>query len=141
MAASAYNFGKKMKKEQILNIGFKNAVSNLKARIVLISFQESDNYIVYSPHLEVSGYGKTPEEAKESFEVNLRMFLDYTTNKKTLHKELLSLGWVLKKGTPKHIKKINAPDLSVLLSRNNQLQKILNRQDVVTRHRDVLIPA
>ncbi len=100
-----------MKKEQILNVGFKNAVSNLKARIVLISFQESDNYIVYSPHLEVSGYGKTPEEAKKSFEESMAIFLDYTTKKKTLHKVLLSLGWVLKKGTPKHIQKINAPGL------------------------------
>lgn len=130
-----------MKKEQILNVGFKNAVSDLKARIVLISFQESDNYIVYSPHLEVSGYGKTPDEAKKSFEESLAIFLDYTTKKKTLHKVLLSLGWVLKKGTPKHIQKINAPELSDLLSKNTQLQKILNKQDVVTRHQEVLIPA
>lgn len=123
-----------------INVDFKNAEANVKANIVLISFQEGDNYIVYSPHLEVTGYGKTHQEAMDSFNHCLGVFLDYTVNKKTLHEELVSLGWELKKGSAKRPKKINAPTWSDLIKNNTALENLLNTHNISTVQREVAIP-
>ena len=42
-----------MGKNHQVNVDFKNSEANVKANIVLISFKEDDNYIIYSPHLDV----------------------------------------------------------------------------------------
>jgi hypothetical protein len=122
------------------DIDFNNSEANVKARIVLISFKDGECFIIYSPHLEVTGYGKTESEAMDSFNHCLGVFLDYTVNKKTLHKELITLGWELKKGTIKNPRKINAPSWSDLLKKNDSLEDLLSRQNITTTHREVAIP-
>ncbi|WP_413998732.1 hypothetical protein ACMDB5_13225 [Flavobacterium sp. W1B] len=129
-----------MNKKHHINVDFKNAEAKVKANIVLISFKEQDNFIIYSPHLEVTGYGKTEEEAIQSFNHCLGVFLDYTVNKKTLHKELISLGWQLKKGSIKKPLKVNAPSMSDLLKHNTALEELLNKQDIRTMQKEVAIP-
>lgn len=129
-----------MNKNHHVNVNFKNAEAKVKANIVLISFREEDNYIIYSPHLEVTGYGKSEEEAMVSFNHCLGAFLDYTTNKKTLHEELARLGWELKKGTVKRPRKINAPSMSDLVLHNEQLKELLNKHDISTIQKEVAIP-
>lgn len=129
-----------MNKNHHINVNFKNAEAKVKANIVLISFKEQDNYIVYSPHLEVTGYGKNEEEAMNSFNHCLGVFLDYTVNKKTLHKELMSLGWQLKKGSVKKPLKVSAPSMSDLLKHNTALEDLLNKQDIRTMQKEVAIP-
>jgi hypothetical protein len=123
-----------------INVNFKNAEAKVKANIVLISFKEQDNFIVYSPHLEVTGYGKSEEEAMSSFNHCLGVFLDYTTNKKTLHKELTRLGWELKKGTVKRPRRISAPSMTDLAIHNEQLKELLNKHDISTIQKEVAIP-
>lgn len=123
-----------------INVEFTNATAHVKARIVLISFQEGDDYIVYSPHLEVTGYGKNQEEAMESFNHCLGVFLDYTVKKKTLHEELISLGWALQKGSAQRPKKIQAPNWSDLIQNNAELAQLLNTHDISTMQREVAIP-
>jgi len=129
-----------MSKNHRINVDFKNAEAKVKAKIVLISFKEEDNFIVYCPHLEVTGYGKSEEEAMQSFNHSLGVFLDYTVNKKTLHEELISLGWELKKGTAKNPKKINAPSWGDLIKNNASLEELLNNQNITTSHKEVAIP-
>lgn len=129
-----------MSKNHHINVNFKNAEAKVKANIVLISFKEQDNFIIYSPHLEVSGYGKSEEEAMQSFNHCLGVFLDYTTNKKTLHQELKRLGWQLKKGSEKRPKKIDAPSMTDLAMHNEQLKELLNKHDISTIQKEVAIP-
>lgn len=129
-----------MNKNHHINVDFKNSEAKVKANIVLISFKEQDNFIVYSPHLEVSGYGKSEEEAMSSFNHCLGIFLDYTTNKKTLHQELVKLGWQLKKGSIKRPRKINAPSMTDLAMHNEQLKELLNKHDISTFQKEVAIP-
>jgi hypothetical protein len=129
-----------MNKNHHINVNFKNAEGNVKANIVLFSFTEADNFIVYSPHLEVTGYGKSEDEAMNSFNHCLGVFLDYTVNKKTLHKELATLGWVLVKGTSKKPRKINAPTVTDLLKNNASLEQLLNKQNIRTLQKEVSIP-
>ena len=129
-----------MPKKHHVNVDFKNSTSKVSANIILICFKEQDNYIVYSPHLEVTGYGKTEDEAMTSFNYCLGTFLDYTVNKKTLHDELVSLGWELKKGSAKNPKKVNAPSFGDLVKNNALLEELLSKQDIRTTHREVAIP-
>jgi hypothetical protein len=123
-----------------INVDFKHAEASMKTNIVLISFQEVDTFIVYSPHLEVTGYGQSQQEAMDSFNHCLGVFLDYTVNKKTLHEELVTLGWVLKKGSAKRPKKINAPTWSDLIINNTALEDLLNIHTISTVQREVAIP-
>lgn len=129
-----------MNKNHHINVNFKNSEAKVKANIVLITFKEQDNYIVYSPHLEVTGYGKNEEEAMHSFNHCLGVFLDYTVNKKTIHKELISLGWQLKKGSIKKPVKVCAPSMSELIKHNSVLEELLNKQDIRTMQKEVAIP-
>lgn len=58
--------------------------------------KEGDYLVAYCPMLELSSYGKTPEAAKQGFEGAMRIFIEETTKRGTLEKELLSLGWTLR---------------------------------------------
>ena len=62
----------------------------------LVEFEEENVTIVYSPALDLSGYGYSQEEAKQSFSEALNEFLRYTTNKNSLDKVLKDLGWAIK---------------------------------------------
>jgi hypothetical protein len=129
-----------MNKNHLVNVDFSNSGGSVKAKIILFSFKEEESFIVYSPHLDVSGYGKSETEAMESFNHCLGAFLDYTVNKQTLHDELIHLGWQLKKGTSKVPKKVNAPSWSDLLKKNSSLEDLLNNHNVTTIQREVAIP-
>ncbi len=59
----------------------------------LFSFIDDEVHIIYSPALDLSGYGKSEEDAKQSFEIALEEFIKYTNNKQTLTKELERLSW------------------------------------------------
>jgi hypothetical protein len=59
----------------------------------LYTWKEEGIYYIYSPSLDLTGYGNTAKEAKESFEITLKEFVDYTYNKKTIFDELEHLGW------------------------------------------------
>lgn len=57
--------------------------------------KDGDFYVNICPSLHVSGYGKTPKEARESFEENLRLFCEdlLSLSKEKRDKELISLGF------------------------------------------------
>lgn len=63
----------------------------------LIHFTDENGvHFVYSPELELTGYGMDRQEAKESFEVVLQEFIEYATEHKTMEEELARLGWKIK---------------------------------------------
>ena len=55
--------------------------------------KEEDTVVVYSPALDLCGYGATAEEAKKDFDHALRIFVEETTAHGTLEKALEELGW------------------------------------------------
>lgn len=94
----------------------------VKVRLPLIFFTEDDNQIVYCPALEITGYGKTEGEARQSFEISLDQFLAYTIHKNTFHCELRKLGWKLRgKKKPAH-----PPTMQHLLENNENFNRIFN---------------
>ena len=65
---------------------YKSNTDSIKVNLALFHFTEESLHFIYSPDLDLTGYGNTKEEAKTSFKVSLDEFLRYTTNKKTLDK-------------------------------------------------------
>lgn len=60
------------------------------ARERFFLFREDDNFIAYSPALDLSGYGKTEEDARNSFNIVLKEYFDYAINEGTLYEDLKS---------------------------------------------------
>lgn len=129
-----------MSKQINIQATFNNDAANVNVKVVVLYFMEKDVHIVYSPHLDVSGYGKTEDEAKRSFNHCLGEFLDYSTKKKTLHNELVKLGWTLKSGTAKRPKKVIAPSFDELIQHSSSLKDIVNKRNFSKSLEQVSLP-
>ena len=89
----------------------------------VVSYEENRLQVIYAPSIDLFGYGKSMEEAKQSFNIALEEFIRYTTRKKTLATVLKQLGWVKKK------KEYKAPPLGYLIKENDQFNSIFNEKD------------
>lgn len=67
----------------------------IQANIELFATKEGNYWVVVSPALRVTGYGKTEEQALEAFQVELKMFFEEAVNKETLHALLIEYGWTV----------------------------------------------
>ena len=114
-------------------IGFPGYV--FKVGLSLIEFNENDVTIVYSPALNISGYGYNSDEAKNSFNIALHEFFQYTNNKKTFDKVLRELGWTFKGSKKKP--KMEAPLNSDLISKNPLYNDIINSKNYKVYKEDV----
>lgn len=113
--------------------GFSDGVFHVG--LSLIEFNEDDVTIIYSPALNLSGYGYDPDEAKKSFNIALHEFIRYTKNKNTLDKVLKELGWTIKGGKKKP--KIEAPLNSELIAKNPLYNEIINSKNYKVYNEDV----
>jgi len=100
----------------------------------VIKFEEDKVFFLYSPALDLTGYGKSEAEAQTSFEETLEQFLDYTINKKTLAAELKKLGWKISKTAMK------SPSLTNMLMVNKYLAEIFEEKEYSKFDRTVSIP-
>jgi len=108
----------------------------VNVKLSLIEFEEDGLHFVYSPALDLTGYGKTEVEAKESYDIAMEEFLTYTTHKETVFKELERLGWTISKK-----KKISAPSLPELLQSRSYLEEIFTEKQFRKTDENVAIPA
>lgn len=119
----------------------KNKQGYVKVRLLLLHFMDENNiHFIYSPHLDLTGYGKNEKEAKGSFEIVLEDFIDYTLKKNTLGKVLSGLGWKMK-GTAKKPKRMLAPSIKTIIEKNNYVSEIFDKYPVNTFHKEVGLPA
>lgn len=107
----------------------------ITVEVFVILFEEDGCQIAYCPALNIYGYGKTEKEARNSFEISIAEFFDYTINKKTLLKELESLGWRIKKRN-----KFTAPAFSVLLKSNRDLKRIMDTKAFRKINAPIMLP-
>ena len=103
--------------------------------LALVEFEEDNVTIIYSPALDLSGYGYNPEEAKQSFSEALNEFFRYTNNKNSLDQVLKELGWAIK-GSKKN-PKFNPPKDSDLVSLNPLYNEIVNNKSYKVSREDV----
>lgn len=119
---------------------YQDRSASVKVRLLLVHFQDENKvHFIYSPHLDLTGYGDNLAEAKKSFEIVFEDFVDYTLKKKTLAKVLTGLGWELK-GTEKHPKKVIAPSITSVINDNKYVSDIFDKYPVNTYHKEVGLP-
>ena len=120
---------------------YKNNSGDVKVKLILFHFKDENKiHFVYSPHLDLTGYGKNISEAKKSFEIMFEDFVDCTLKKKTLAKVLLGLGWNIK-GNLKKPKKILAPSINSIIGNNDYVSELFDKYNVNTYHKEVGLPA
>ena len=120
---------------------YRNNVGFVKVRLLLFSFRDENKVnFIYSPHLDLTGYGKTITEAKESFNIVFEDFIDYTFKKKTLSKVMTRLGWQVK-GSSAKPKKMIAPSITSIIKENEYVSEIFDKYPVRTFHQEVGLPA
>ncbi len=117
-----------------------NSSAKVAVNLFLIHFQDENKvHFIFSPHLDLTGYGYTLKEAKKSFNIVLDDFIRYTINKKTLMKVLANLGWKTK-GTSKRPAKLLAPSITSVIAKNKHVSEIFDNHPVQTFHQEVEIP-
>ena len=120
---------------------YQSSSSSVKVRLLLFQFKDENNvHFIYSPHLDLSGYGNNPEEARKSFGIVFEDFIDYTLKKKTLSKVLTELGWELK-GSARKPGKILAPSITSVIMDNKYVSEIFDKYPVNTYHQEVGLPS
>ena len=107
----------------------------INVKLSLIEFEEEGLHFIYSPALDLTGYGKTEAAAKESYNLAMEEFLKYTSNKETILQELERLGWTISK------KKVTAPSLSALIQSRSYLEEIFTEKNFRKTDETVAIPA
>lgn len=112
--------------------------SNYMVRLSLIVFKEDLITIIYSPALDLSGYGRSMKEAQYSFETTLEEFLRYTVNKNTFESELIRMGW--KTSGKKSRREFKQPFLDELLKSNQYLSDIVRDKEFTRIHQEVSFP-
>lgn len=115
------------------DLGFGNG--KYQVGLSLVEFEEDNVTIIYSPALDLSGYGYSQLEAKQSFSEALHEFFRYTNNKKTLEKVLIELGWAIRGSKKKP--KFNPPKDSDLVSLNPLYNDIVNNKSYRVSREDV----
>ena len=120
---------------------YKNIGGNVVVRLLLVHFQDEKGvHFVYSPHLDLTGYGNSYGEAKKSFKITMEDFVDYTVKKKTIGKVVTELGWKVK-GSIKKPGKVIAPSISSIIGKNDHISEIFDKYPANTFHEEVGIPA
>lgn len=81
--------------------------NKLSISVNTISGKDAGFYVIIAPSLNVSGYGKTFEEAKESFDENIIVFGEdlNTLSLRERFEYLKSLGWTKSKYFKKRLSK------------------------------------
>ncbi|MBS3772072.1 MAG: hypothetical protein KGY69_17600 [Bacteroidales bacterium] len=119
---------------------YENKSGIVKIKLILFHFVDEGNvHFIYSPHLDLTGYGYTLEEAKKSFKITFTDFVDYTLNKNTLGNVLKQLGWQIK-GKEKKPKKVLAPSIGSVIRKNDYVSEIMDKYQVNTFHENVCLP-
>lgn len=120
---------------------FRNKSASAKVKLLLFHFKDENKvHFIYSPHLDLSGYGNNLEEARKSFEIVFEDFVDYTLKKKTLGKVLTGLGWEMK-GLTQRPKKAIAPSITSVIKDNKYVSEIFDKYHVNTYHQEVGLPS
>ena len=126
--------------QYIFKGGYENKSGNVIVMLLLFHFEDENKiHFIYSPHLDLTGYGNNIKEAKKSFEIVFEDFIDYTLKKRTLGKVLSNLGWKLK-GSIKKPKKVIAPSITSVIKDNEYISEIFDKYPVNTYHQEVGLP-
>jgi hypothetical protein len=129
------------KKKKKIAGSFKTPTVKVDFRFDVVEYADKGLIVLYSPALDLFGYGKTAKKAQESFTLTLEEYLHYTIDKNTFLADLRQHGWIVKK--KKQTVKVNSPSFDKIVSGNLQFQEIFNHKDFkkFNINREVAFPA
>ena len=93
----------------------------IDSRLDVMFYVEDGVTFAYAPALDLVGYGKNEDEAKDSFEIVIAEYFKFTTENNTLEADLRAHGWVAKEE-----ESFNSPLFVDILKKNKQLQNVVN---------------
>ena len=96
---------------------------NIEIKLSLIEYIDNNIVVVYSPALNLYGYGYDKEEASLSFNVMLSEYFRYTLQNKTLLKDLEKHGWKIKQK-----ENTISPNFMQLITKNKELKNIMEHK-------------
>ena len=104
-------------------------------KIDVIEYKEDGIFYIYSPALDLVGYGNTLSEARLSWDVVLDEYLDFTSRKNSLIENLLTRGWKIKaRQAP------TPPTFSWLVQKDGNLTEMINKHDYKKKSRPIHLP-
>ena len=103
-----------------------NQGKSIRVSLDVYLFMDGDSYIAYSPALDLSGYGTSEEEAKQSFSIVIEQYIKYGLSTRSLVKDLREHGWKVKSFKQR---KMSAPSFDMLLNRNETFRDILQNKE------------
>lgn len=123
-----------MKRSRVKGIYSTGKSAKVTVEVPVIIFEEDGVTFIYTPALDLTGYGRDEDEARASFGETLEEFLRYTINKGTLHDVLVSYGW--KVGKNRKVPR----SLVHMLTTNEYLARIFEEKQYKKAHETVHIP-
>lgn len=104
----------------------RNTSVGMTVKLDVYIFSEENTIIVYSPALDLCGYGYTESDAKNSFHIAVSEYLEYGITHKTLIADLRAHGWKIRSWKQR---KMSSPSLESLLKTNVTFRDILENKD------------
>jgi len=112
--------------------------SGTNIKLPMIIFEEDGTVVCYCPALDLAGSGYSEKEAVDSYKYVMTEYFDHTTKEKTLEKDLLRLGWQIKKNLHKNI---IPPPVTHLLESNSNFKRVFEKFDYKKFSTKILFPA
>lgn len=109
------------------NAKYSDGKNKVEVNLSIFLWEEDSIFYTYSPAFDLTGYGLSKVEARESFETVLQDFIKYTHNKKTIFQELENLGWAVNKRK----KRVISPDFEDMLSENEHFNHLYKSKNLV----------
>ena len=128
-----------MEVNQSEGIHIDDRINYIEVKLSVIQFRENNVEIIYSPALDISGYGETIHKAKDSFEIALDEFIRYTMSKGTFIAELEKLGWKIT--GKKRNRRYEPPYFDHLLRDREYLSQIVRNKEFTKSDQCVSLPA
>lgn len=112
--------------------------TSAQIELALFEFSEAGLKYVYTPALNIYGYGRTATQARASFDITVKQFLNYTIKKGTFKTELNKLGWEV--STSKKNPKLIAPKIEKMLVDNEEFSDILRNKNLKKYSTTIEVP-
>jgi len=113
---------------------YRNKSGHIEMSLLLKGWKDEETgfYFLYSPALDLTGYGETMELASKSLRITLDEFVKYTHKKKTIFDELEQLGWMVNRKK----KRVQAPDEEHLMRESKVFRNLQNMMGVSNMEQD-----
>jgi uncharacterized protein Usg len=100
--------------------------SDVTFSLGLLVYEQEGYKVLYCPELQMTGYGKTTEEAENDLADVIHLNVTYMVNKKTLDKVFKRYGWIVKKSNG--AKTFLPPNPMNIIEHNPDYREVLERK-------------